>query len=107
MSSIVQSSFTTTTRNSTGSGGTGTSSHRNSFIDARMSIGSNRLSLLPTKNNFNNTAPILPTPQIDSEELIARTANFLNDFNNSIQKIKTKIAENTEQWVQDTAEVRG
>ncbi|KAF9992549.1 kinetochore-associated Ndc80 complex subunit spc25 [Entomortierella chlamydospora] len=68
-------------------------------------MGSNRLSLLPTKNGL-TTTPVLPTPQLDSEELSARTATFINEVNFSVQKIKTKIAENTEQWVQDTAEAR-
>ncbi|KAF9113692.1 kinetochore-associated Ndc80 complex subunit spc25 [Mortierella sp. AM989] len=67
-------------------------------------MGSNRLSLLPNKSI--TTTPVLPIPQLDSEELAARTATFINEVNNSIQKIKTKIAENTEQWVQDTAEAR-
>ncbi|KAI1309952.1 kinetochore-associated Ndc80 complex subunit spc25 [Mortierella claussenii] len=81
---------------------------RTSFMDTtnhRLSMGSNRLSLLPAKNGV-SSAPTLPTPQIDNEELSARAATFINEFNLSIQKIKTKIAENTEQWVQDTAEAR-
>ncbi|KAF9351344.1 kinetochore-associated Ndc80 complex subunit spc25 [Mortierella sp. AD094] len=87
-------------RNSTGG--------RPSFIDSsshRLSMGNNRLSLLPIKNGI-ATTPVLPTPQLDSEELAARTATFINEINFSVQKIKTKIAENTEQWVQDTAEAR-
>ncbi|KAF8981350.1 hypothetical protein BGZ46_002963, partial [Entomortierella lignicola] len=81
---------------------------RPSFMDSsshRLSLGGNRLSLLPTKNGV-STTPLLPTPQIDSEELAARTATFLNEVNNSIQKIKNRIAESTERWVQDTSEAR-
>lgn len=69
----------------------------------RLSVGSNRLSLLPGKNI---APPALPTPQFDSDELSARAATFTNDVNVAIQKIRTKMAENTEQWVQDTAEAR-
>ncbi|KAI7824663.1 chromosome segregation protein Spc25-domain-containing protein [Gamsiella multidivaricata] len=94
------SSATGSLRNSTGGG-------RTSFVDTssqRLSIGSARLSLLPNKNAVPTLA--LPTPQFDSEELSARAATFTSDVNAAIQKIKTKIADNTEQWVQDTAEAR-
>lgn len=100
-SSTVVASGSGSFRNSTGA--------RLSFMDGsthRLSIGSNRLSLLPGGKN-NITPPVLPTPQFDGDELSARASTFTNDVNIAIQKIKTKIAENTEQWVQDTAEARG
>ncbi|KAG0215697.1 kinetochore-associated Ndc80 complex subunit spc25 [Mortierella sp. NVP41] len=71
----------------------------------RSSFGSQRLSLLPSKTP-NLSTPTLPTPQFDSEELSARSATFVSEVNHSIQKIKSKIAENTEQWVRETAEAR-
>ncbi|KAG0234915.1 kinetochore-associated Ndc80 complex subunit spc25 [Mortierella sp. GBA43] len=96
--STILPSGSSSFRNSTGS--------RLSFMDGsshRLSVGSNRLSLLPGKNI---APPALPTPQFDSDELSARAATFTNDVNVAIQKIRTKMAENTEQWVQDTAEAR-
>ncbi|KAF8934461.1 kinetochore-associated Ndc80 complex subunit spc25 [Dissophora ornata] len=92
-------------------GGWNSTNGRSPLMDTsnqRLSVGSARLSLLPSKNAapLPPPLPVLPTPQIDSEELIARAATFTNDINASIQKIKTKITENTEQWVQDTAQAR-
>ncbi|KAG0371749.1 kinetochore-associated Ndc80 complex subunit spc25 [Mortierella sp. AD032] len=42
----------------------------------------------------------------DSEELLARAATFETDVSNAIQKMKSKIVENTEQWVRESAEAR-
>ncbi|KAG0314902.1 kinetochore-associated Ndc80 complex subunit spc25 [Dissophora globulifera] len=73
----------------------------------RHSSGSHRLSLAPGKNAAAAAPlPTLPTPQIDTEEILARAATFTNDVNGAIQKIKAKISDNTAQWVQDTADAR-
>ncbi|KAF9954774.1 kinetochore-associated Ndc80 complex subunit spc25 [Modicella reniformis] len=72
----------------------------------RLSSGSNRLSLVPGKSSNIPAPPVLPFPQLDTDELSARVATFTNEVNFAIQKIKTKIAENTGQWVQDAAEIR-
>ncbi|KAK3827433.1 MAG: chromosome segregation protein Spc25-domain-containing protein [Benniella sp.] len=99
-SSTLVASNSGSFRNSTGG--------RLSFMEGsshRLSIGSNRLSLLPAKNNI--VLPTLPTPQFDSDELSARITTFTNDVNIGVQKIKAKITENTEQWVQETSELRG
>ncbi|KAF9583059.1 kinetochore-associated Ndc80 complex subunit spc25 [Lunasporangiospora selenospora] len=87
------------------------SSLRDSTSSAqRLSLASNRLSLLPSKSGVAGTttaAPVsmLPVPQFDSDELSARVLTFTNDLNIGIQRIKSKISENTELWVQETSEI--
>ncbi|KAF9904317.1 kinetochore-associated Ndc80 complex subunit spc25 [Linnemannia zychae] len=71
----------------------------------RSSFGSQRLSLLPSKTP-NHSAPILPTPQFDSDELLARATTFETEVSSAIQRMKSKIIDNTEQWVRESAEAR-
>lgn len=52
------------------------------------------------------STPPLPVPQFDSEELTARMQIFTNELNSCIQRIKSRIADGTEQWVQETSELQ-
>ncbi|KAG0338194.1 kinetochore-associated Ndc80 complex subunit spc25 [Podila horticola] len=52
------------------------------------------------------TMPPLPVPEFDSEELTARMQIFTNELNSCIQRIKSRIADGTEQWVQETSELQ-
>ncbi|KAF9439098.1 kinetochore-associated Ndc80 complex subunit spc25 [Entomortierella beljakovae] len=106
MTSLTSMSSGGSTLTGTRNSSSGRSLFGDSTNNQRLSIGSNRLSLLPNKAGITTTTPVLPIPQLDSEELAARSGTFITEFNNSVQKIKTKIAENTEQWVQDTSEAR-
>lgn len=75
----------------------------------RNSIGHHRMSLLPSvpggQPSMQPTTPPLPVPQFDSEELTARMQIFTNELNSCIQRIKSRIADGTEQWVQETSEL--
>lgn len=68
------------------------------------------MSLLPSvpgsQPSMQATIPPLPVPQFDSEELTARMQIFTNELNSSIQRIKSRIADGTEQWVQETSELQ-
>lgn len=76
----------------------------------RNSIGHHRMSLLPSvqgsQPSMQPTTPPLPVPQFDSEELTARMQIFTNELNSCIQRIKSRIADGTEQWVQETSELQ-
>ncbi|KAF9921724.1 kinetochore-associated Ndc80 complex subunit spc25 [Linnemannia zychae] len=102
-----QSHTRSSLRSSTGMGsGTGGRPSLNmDHSNHRSSFGSQRLSLMPSKTSSLST-PTLPTPQFDSDELLARAATFETEVSNAIQKMKAKIIENTEQWVRETAEAR-
>ncbi|KAK3816762.1 MAG: chromosome segregation protein Spc25-domain-containing protein [Linnemannia elongata] len=105
--SEVQAHPRSSLRSSTGTG-SGTGGRPSLLMDHsnhRSSFGSQRLSLIPSKTP-NLSTPTLPTPQFDSDELLARAATFETEVNSAIQKIKSKIVENTEQWVRETAEAR-
>ncbi|GJJ68905.1 kinetochore protein Spc25, fungi type [Entomortierella parvispora] len=104
----ARTSLSNMTRTSLGNGrtsfGTGLT---HTFIDSanRLSTGSHRHSLMPALPK-SAQLPLLDAPQFDSEELTARALTFINEVNSSAQKFKTKISNNTEQWISDTSEIR-
>lgn len=90
---------------------------RNSLMEPTLtmqsgqnSIGHHRMSLLPSvpsgQASMQPTMPPLPVPEFDSEELTARMQIFTNELNSCIQRIKSRIADGTEQWVQETSELQ-